>query len=162
VLTRPFAPREQRRVTVCNLPRGVSLDAHVYHPPTPDRVCTPTSAAVSLEPTLRCDEPVVFGVCHTDSNQHVNSLVYPRIVEERALRRLHALGARTAVVATACEVSYRRPCFAGDTLDFAVRVFECDGGYEVIAAVLPTGEATGATLTDSPRAHALCWMKLEA
>ncbi len=35
-------------------------------------------------------DPVAFGLDHTDGNQHVNSLVYPRLFAEAALRRLGA------------------------------------------------------------------------
>src|SRR5436853_197925 len=48
--------------------------------------------ATPLEPEPRADAPVVFGIGHTDSNQHVNSLVYLRRFEEGVLRRLAELG----------------------------------------------------------------------
>jgi hypothetical protein len=54
----------------------------------------------------------VFGLTHTDNNQHVDSLVYPRRFEDAALRRLHERGEGSNLLASATEVVYRKPCFA--------------------------------------------------
>jgi acyl-CoA thioesterase FadM len=67
---------------------------------------------------------MALGVMHTDSNQHVNSLVYPRLFEEAALRRFAVLGKSTTVLARSIDIAYRRPSFAGDTLRIFVRAFE--------------------------------------
>ena len=94
---------------------------------------------------------------HTDSNQHVNSLVYPRLFEEAALRRLAASGRSTAVLARSLRIAYRRPSFAGESLRVFVRAYEGDRG------VTCTGYFFGAD--DDPsrtdRARAFIQMRFE-
>ena len=47
------------------------------------------AGATALDGALTPDDTAtVFGLDHTDSNQHVNSLVYPRLLVEATLRRL--------------------------------------------------------------------------
>lgn len=124
VFTRPFADAKERRVT--ELPLGGGS----YVPPV-DRQWRPATDLLDLpegataeEPELVRDPfPLVMGLSHTDSNQHVNSMVYPRLFEEAALRRLRAAGASTAVLSRRVEVAYRRPSFAGETLAVALRRF---------------------------------------
>ena len=55
---------------------------------------------------------------HTDGNQHVNSLVYPRIFEELALRR-HG---DPKILARAIELRWRKPFFAGDRATVALSI----------------------------------------
>jgi hypothetical protein len=135
VFTRPFAPAEERRVL--SLPFG---DApYVPSAERPFRsarsTVTPPPGARSLEPEI-LDDPItlVLGVAHTDSNQHVNSLVYPRLFEEAALRRFAALSLPTKVLARKLDIGFRRPTFAGETLRCAVRSFEVGGRIVAIGA----------------------------
>ena len=95
VMTKPFAPPAERRVTALpnrpmptNRHRFENAEALVKH--------------LALEPLAE----ITFGLMHTDSNQHVNSLVYPRVFEERM-----AAGAR---ISTATEIRFRKPFFLGD------------------------------------------------
>ena len=60
--------------------------------------------------------PLPLGLAHTDANQHVNSLVYPRLFEEAVLRRLATLGKPTALLTRRAEVAFRKPAFAGEVL----------------------------------------------
>jgi hypothetical protein len=69
------------------------------------------------------DAEVVFGLTHTDSNQHVNSLVYPRLFQEAALRRLAHKGLSQVVLAERLEIAYRKPCFAGGRVRIFLRLF---------------------------------------
>ena len=98
--TRLFADPSARRVT--------ALDdwspAQTWPERRPDEVAPPVEGA----PSHRV--PFSFGVLHTDPNNHVNSLVYPRIFEEAAL----ALRGRTDA-ARRMEVVWRKPFFAGET-----------------------------------------------
>jgi hypothetical protein len=64
-----------------------------------------------------------FGLEHTDSNQHVNSLVYPRLFAEAALRRLDD----RVVLVRALDIAYRKPSFAGDVVRIHLRRFRIDG-----------------------------------
>ena len=68
-----------------------------------------------------------MGLDHTDSNRHVNSLVYPDLFRDAALRRLSELGRDTSVTARAAEVAFRRPSFAGDRLATVLQAFDCEG-----------------------------------
>lgn len=138
VFTRPFAPAEERRVV--SLPVGAEPGAAVV-PKTlrafraaKETIETPPGAR-SLEPEI-LDDParLVMGLAHTDSNQHVNSLVYPRLFEDAALRRMEALGLPTGVLARKLDIAFRRPSFAGEVLKVAVRTFEHEGRIVTVGA----------------------------
>jgi hypothetical protein len=99
VFTRPFAPPGHRRVTDLagrvpelegTLPRFEAVGADVAHA-VPDAL-------------------VAFGLVHTDSNQHVNSLVYPRLFEDAAVR-----DRPDRPLTRWFEAAWRKPFFAGDT-----------------------------------------------
>ena len=97
VFTRPFAPVGQRRVV--ELPSGVPEATGILRP----------FVEVGGRGEPLPDTEVVFGVHHTDSNQHVNSLVYPRRFEDAAVD-----GDPTRPLARRCEIVWRKPFFAGD------------------------------------------------
>lgn len=104
VITKPFAPKEARKVTFLDapgLPR-VPSDDHGFE--------LAESLVSGVDLTIVGIVP--FGVMHTDSNQHVNSLVYPRLFEEAVLRHMGA--SAKGLVARAVELRWRRPFFAGD------------------------------------------------
>ena len=65
----------------------------------------------------------VFGLAHTDSNQHVNSIVYPRWFEDAAVRRLAQHGVRGSVLGRGSEVLFRKPFFAGQEARFSLQTF---------------------------------------
>ncbi len=138
VYTRPFGPPNERKVRA--LPDGFGL------PKVPERRIPWTAAerlsrlpegAVALEDAPTPDESgVFFGVGHTDSNQHVNSLVYPQIFEEAGLRKLRALGrGAEGPLATAIEIAFRKPCFAGQTVRATTHAYS-DGDRDGVAAAL--------------------------
>ena len=80
----------------------------------------------------------MFSLDQTDSNQHVNSLVYIRIFGDAVNRRLASawpagrppakeyrpLSGRTKAV----DIAYRKPCFAGDRVRAKLRLFETSEG----------------------------------
>lgn len=112
VFTRPFAAPHERRVRSLDLP-GL--------PPLPDTRHEPVAGrdllgvppdAIRLGPD--CETTFHFSLGHTDSNQHVNSLVYPRLFEEAALRQLHAVGRPVDRLVRHADCFYRKPFFAGD------------------------------------------------
>ncbi len=135
VFTRPFAAPEERRVVA--LPIGgdafVPKAVRAFRPAR--ATIEPPAGARSLEPEI-LDDPakLVMGLAHTDSNQHVNSLVYPRLFEDAALRRMEALGLPTTVLARKLDIAFRRPTFAGETIKVAVRTFEFDARLVVVGA----------------------------
>jgi hypothetical protein len=124
VFTRPFAPKGQRKV--------LAFDADGLAPvPSPELPWRPPEAALALpdgaaalDAEIRPATPISFGLYHTDSNQHVNSLVYPRLFEQAVLDRLAELGRSTAVLSRYAEVTYRKPCFAGERLWISLQAYE--------------------------------------
>jgi hypothetical protein len=125
VFTRPFALPEQRKVLGIE---GVDLPVHalaVQRWPAPQELLELPEGARPIEDALAPEpSPIVFGPAHTDSNQHVNSLVYPRLFEEAILRRLAALGLRTDRLARSVDVRYRKPSFQGDSVRIVLRLYE--------------------------------------
>lgn len=105
VFTRPFAQKHERRVE--HLPNGVD--------PGPERAWIQQDSLLQTE-AEKIDASFVdrggvfFAKCHTDSNQHVNSLVYPRLFEERAV---DAWG-DGALLAREIEIAWHKPSFAGE------------------------------------------------
>lgn len=122
VVTRPFAPASERKVTRLEVPGIPSVPEDVF----PFEEAEALVADRVLEPAG--DHP--FGMKHTDSNQHVNSLVYPRLFEEAVLRR-HG---NPALLARALEIRYRKPFFAGDRAALAIAV----DGTTAFGAFAPT------------------------
>ena len=153
VLTKPAAPKGQHRV--------FSLDDEAL-PKVPERrtewidpahlLDLPSGAtALDASPWLD-DTPVVFGLCHTDGNQHVNFLAYPRIAEEAALRHFYRLDRQTKLLARRAEIGYRKPCFAGQRVWLGVRAFEQDGRLGAIVAFFPEAPPRGlAEFSAAPR-----------
>jgi acyl-CoA thioesterase FadM len=82
----------------------------------------------------------VLGLSHTDSNQHVNSLFYPRAFEEAALRHLQRLGRSTEVLGRRVDVAFRRPSFAGEALRVLVRAHQQEGAVLCTGVFLGEGE----------------------
>ena len=115
VLTRPFAAPAERRVTSLDGPGlpPIPEDEHVFE--------TAESLIESAGGPLEDAGDFPFGMMHTVSNQHVNSLVYPRIFEEAVVRKLMqdariAAGASKAheLLARGMEMRWRKPFFAGE------------------------------------------------
>ena len=123
VFTRLFAPPGERKVT--RFPPGPWPEV----PPARrewrgvDAIVALPDGAVWLEDERPDDAPLVFGLAHTDANQHVNSLAYPRLFEDAALRRLARLGRPTTVLARYMEIGYRKPCFAGQSVRIVLRAY---------------------------------------
>lgn len=128
VFTRLFAPPSERKVlrlpggAVPEIPPAVYVwqpTEQLIAPVESVRPAAPSEAKLSLDPF-----PLSFGVTHTDSNQHVNSLVYPQHFEEAVLRRASAIGLPTSsMLARGFEISYRKPSFAGENVRVALRLF---------------------------------------
>jgi hypothetical protein len=105
--------------------------------------------------------PIPFGPVHTDSNMHVNSLVYVRLFEEAALRRFAALGRGTGVLGRTLDIAYRRPCFAGQTVRFVERAFEEGGRLGVVAALVDAKDAESDAALSAARPHAFARLTFE-
>ena len=130
VVTRPFAPPAERKVTRLDLP-GI--------PPVPEDT-HPCEEAEDLVAgcTLSPASEHVFGMMHTDPNRHVNSLVYQRFLEEAVVKRM--TGAPT-LLARATELRFRKPFFAGDraVLAFAAEPLADAQGVFARGTFVPSG-----------------------
>lgn len=104
-----------------------------------------------LDPALQLDTtPLTFGLSHTDSNQHVNSLVYPALFEDAALRRLMDLNYDTrALLVDFIDIAFRKPCFAGQRMYIWLRPFERQGKLGAVGYLGPTE-------CEPERAHCMC------
>ena len=156
VFTRPFGPLGDRKVLALPTPEGPKVPEEVlpFRSPLDTLALTPTrwlEAELTLDPL-----PITFGLTHTDSNQHVNSLVYPQLFEEAALRRLYDLGHSTkSLLVETLDVSFRKPCFAGERMFTWLRAFESEGQLGVVAYLGPAGSA-------ADKAHSLCALQFRA
>jgi hypothetical protein len=142
--TRLFAPPDQRRVTRLDVPGVEPVPPKLYREWTPpESLLELPAGATWLDDTLLPDEvTLAWGLVHTDSNQHVNSLVYPLAFEEAALRRFAARGKSTQVLARRLEVAYRKPMFAGERARVWLRAFVgADGQPGALGVFQPGSEA---------------------
>lgn len=143
VITRPFAPPAERKVTRLDAPGvpAIPEDEHVFEPAE----ALVDGAGGPLDDAGH----VSFGMMHTDSNQHVNSLVYPRMFEEAASRKLMQdarIPSPHLLVARALELRWRRPFFAGERAALAMRFLEAPSGpvpskLSAVGAFSPAGAA---------------------
>ena len=140
-LTRLFAPPDERKVTRLALEGLDPVPGDSMPLVRGDDVTRLPIGAKWLEDAASVDPVAIpFGLAHTDSNQHVNSLVYVRLFEEAALRRLSALGKSTVVLARRVHIAYRKPCFAGEVATVTLRVYEHDGSLGVVGTFANANE----------------------
>lgn len=157
-LTRPFAPPEGRVV------RALPAEAHEAIAVLSGRSTAPSSAAdLPAGATLLDDAwvrdaaPVAFGLGHTDSNHHVNSLVYPLLLEEAALRCLAARGLPTGRFAHAFDLAFRKPFLAGQGAQVLVRAYQRGAAVGVLGLFVPLGAGEAG----DPIARAHCHGRIE-
>ncbi|HEY2369768.1 MAG TPA: acyl-CoA thioesterase [Polyangiaceae bacterium] len=143
VFTRLFAPPGERRVEKLDVP-GVP-------DPLPEYAARPLASLIEIPDGVRAlddlspdDSPITFGLVHTDSNHHVNSLVYIRLFEEAALRAFAKLGRTEPLLARRLEIAYRKPCFTGDRMRIHVRVVEVEGRLGALAILAKEGDPSSA------------------
>ena len=124
--TRLFAPPDQRKVTRLDVDgRAGRCRARTTtsRRPTPRWSCRTSAERARRRLPAPTSAVTVFGLEHTDSNQHVNSLVYPRLFAEAALRRLDGLGRPGCALVRSLDIAYRKPSFAGDKVRIHLRMF---------------------------------------
>jgi hypothetical protein len=162
ILTRPFAPPGVRRVRELDFPGAPAIQGSRAASPAAESIAVLPEGATPLEPAMRVDPvPLTFGLVHTDSNMHVNSLVYLRVFEEAALRRLVALGRGANLLGRSIDIVYRKPCFAGQTMRVVQRAFEAGGRLGVAAVLVPEGDAASEEALSAARPHAYVRMTLD-
>ncbi len=122
--TNIFGGPGQRGVTRLNAPGFPEVPSDIYDTTAPALVGEVPADAATLAPLTQDDAYFIAGLDHTDSNQHVNSLVYVRWFIDAALRRMAAVGQNKPMrYARALEIAYRKPCFAGDRISARVALF---------------------------------------
>jgi hypothetical protein len=163
VLTRPFAPAGQRRVTSLDFPGAPRVTAARPASPSYDAIASVPADATPLELRKSADPvSVVFGLVHTDSNMHVNSLVYLRLFEEAALRRFASLGRPTTMLGRTLDIAYRKPCFAGQSMRVVQQAFEEGGRLGVAAVLVEDRELAGTELAPGAKPHAYARITFES
>ncbi len=142
VLTRLFAPAADRKVTRLDIPGVDAVPPDLVAWRRPADILALPAGAETLEPDFSVDpQPVILGLAHTDSNHHVNSLIYPRMFEDSAVRRFAALGRSPVVLARFLEVGYRKPSFAGERLRIVLRAFTLGTRVGAVGAFVTEEEA---------------------
>jgi hypothetical protein len=145
VFTKPWGAKEERKV--------VRIEAEGFPPVPPDRhpfralassMELPAGARLVDAVPIVDDVRFKFGLSHTDSNQHVNSLVYLRLFEEALTRR-----APRPVLARWAEIAYRKPCFAGDSVSVRLSYFEHGDEVGAVGTFVPADDPD----TDRPIAY---------
>ncbi len=138
VLTRPFGAPERRHVDA--LPDTlVPGEERAWSPP--EALLELPEGARWLEPASSPDPNVtLFGLGHTDSNQHVNSLVYPLLLEEAALRRAAALGDTKKGFCRWFDIAFRKPYFAGDAARVSLRAYRRGDAFGIVGTVVDAND----------------------
>jgi len=142
VFTRPFGPPERRKVLRFDQPELPAVPEVEYSWRPWSEVLALPDGAVAHADAPSPAERVAFGLYQTDSNQHINSMVYPRLFEQAALERLADLGHSTVVLSRYCEIAYRKPAFAGDHLTIVLRTYELGDRVGAVGAFLEIDDAT--------------------
>lgn len=154
IFTKPFGPPAERKVTALAVP-GVPVVPPVRWTFAPlATIGEIPPGAVPLDREQIADTTrITFGLAHTDSNHHVNSLVYPRMFEDAALRRIGAIGrSTTGLLSRRVELGYRKPCFAGDRMRILLQLFELDGHLGAAGTWVPESD-----LEAKPH----CWVRMQ-
>jgi hypothetical protein len=140
VFTKPFAPAGKRKVLSFDAPGQPSVPSQRHARVRSEQTCALPDGAEWLDPAFQLDAaPIVFGLTHTDANQHVNSLVYSRVFEEAALRRLAEHG-HSKLLGCRIELNYRKPCFAGDRMVCSLRSYKRRGEFGATGFLAAAGD----------------------
>ncbi|MFT3694253.1 MAG: hypothetical protein QM831_13995 [Kofleriaceae bacterium] len=125
--TRLMAPPDQRKVTRLDVEGYPAIPEERHTPPAPSTAGEPPEGAQWIVPPSP-DIPYNFTLDQTDSNQHVNSLVYIRIFGDAVNRKLAAAGKTGKLRTRAVDIAYRKPSFAGDEVTCQVGLWESANG----------------------------------
>jgi hypothetical protein len=79
---------------------------------------------------------------HTDANQHVNSLVYPRVFEDAVVRRLLTqpqigIAEPQTLLSRALEIRYRKPFFASNRARIGMSLEPGPAGVLAVGSFTP-------------------------
>jgi hypothetical protein len=126
--TRLLAAPDQRKVTRLEVEGYPDVPVARHHPPPPSSAQEAPDNGRWLDELGPDTTPYDFTLDQTDSNQHVNSLVYIRIFLDAVNRRLAAAGLRGKLRTRAVDIAYRKPSFAGDRVMSQLRLYENSDG----------------------------------
>lgn len=126
--TRPLAPPDQRKVVRLGVEGYPDVPETRYAAPAATSAQEAPEGATWLDDLAPDPAEYAFTLDQTDSNQHVNSLVYVRLFHDALNRRLAASGRGMRLRSRAVDIAYRKPCFAGDKVRASLRLFEYAGG----------------------------------
>jgi hypothetical protein len=126
--TRPLAPPEQRKVTRLGVEGYPDVPDARHAAPPPTTAQDAPEGATWLDELAPDPAEYAFTLDQTDSNQHVNSLVYIRLFHDALNRRLATTGRNMRLRSRAVDIAYRKPCFAGDRVRAKLRLFETADG----------------------------------
>lgn len=134
--TRPLAPPDQRRVVRLGVEGYPDVPELPYAQPAPSTAAEAPDGAAWIDELAPDTADYVFTLDQSDSNQHVNSLVYIRLFMEAVNRRLAAVGRPLRVRATAVDVGYRKPCFPGDKVRAHLRLYQLGDALGAAGSVI--------------------------
>lgn len=141
ILTKPFGPPSERKVLRFDvagqpeIPSAEHTRMRIH-----DNVALPEGATALDSGFLPDERPWVFGLMHTDINQHVNSLVYARMFEEAAVRRALRHGKQRGLYASKLSLCYRKPCFQGESVHCMLQSYTLgEGVYGAVGYIGPEG-----------------------
>ncbi|HMJ16269.1 MAG TPA: hypothetical protein VK524_32875 [Polyangiaceae bacterium] len=162
VFTRPNAPPGQHRVLSLEAPALPRVPEARVELPVAGELLQAPAGATFMDAVPRPDTaPLIFGLSHTDLNQHVNFLTYPRCIEDAALRRFVELEPGRRLLARSLEISYAKPCFAGDSMRVITQAWQLGSVRGVCAVFVPERDFSKDTSWDAfGRAHCIArlWM----
>jgi hypothetical protein len=140
--TRPLAPPEQRKVLRLGVEGHPDVPETRYAAPPASTAQDAPEGAKWLDELAPDPAEYAFTLDQTDSNQHVNSLVYIRLFHDALNRRLAATGRPMRLRSCAVDIGYRKPCFAGDKVRASLRLFEHASGLGAagLIAGVPDGK----------------------
>jgi hypothetical protein len=139
VFTKPFGPPAERKMLRFEVPGQLELPSALHTRSAIQTSVLPNAARALDEALLPDDTAWVFGLTHTDANQHVNSLVYVRWFEEAVLRRLARHTTSQSLLGRRIDLNYRKPCFAGERMLCMLRSYECGGSFGAVGYLAPEG-----------------------
>lgn len=139
--TRPFATPDFRRVTRLNVEGFPEIPEFRYAAPDATTASEVPEGGRWRDELTEDPTPIIFSLDQTDSNQHVNSLVYVRMFIDAALRRVASVGEKTKLRTQAIDVAYRKPCFAGEQVRAHVRLYDSAAGLGVAGFLAAPGDA---------------------
>jgi hypothetical protein len=163
VFTRLFHRPEERKVTRFEVPGlpPVPPDVRPWFPAEGLLELPEGASWLDTEESVDAGA-IAFSIGQTDSNRHVNSLVYPRLFEEAALRRLALLGKSTNVLSRFVETRFRKPCFAGDRVRFVLRAFTLDGRTGAVGRLVPEAAVAAPDTLAIARPHCTLLVAFDA